>query len=79
ARAAEELAVPTILLAGGVACNAALREAMAARVGERAEVLWPRPSLCTDNGAMIARTARLHADLAVRPGEFEVAASQPLG
>jgi N6-L-threonylcarbamoyladenine synthase len=78
ARAAEERGVSTILLAGGVACNATLQEAMTVRVEERAEVLWPRPTLCTDNGAMIARTARLHADRAVRPGGFEVAASEPL-
>jgi N6-L-threonylcarbamoyladenine synthase len=44
-----------VVVAGGVACNAALRE----RVKETAlqkgvAVYWPRPAYCTDNGAMIA-------------------------
>jgi N6-L-threonylcarbamoyladenine synthase len=77
ARAAEELGVPTAILAGGVACNGALREAMRARL-EGIEVVWPSPVLCTDNGAMIARTAVLRADEAVRPGAFDVHASLPL-
>jgi N6-L-threonylcarbamoyladenine synthase len=79
ARAANRLGVPTVLLAGGVACNGALREALRARLGATATVLWPRPIHCTDNGAMIARTAALHADEGVAPGEFEVQASAPLG
>jgi tRNA A37 threonylcarbamoyltransferase TsaD len=41
-------------------------------------VIWPRPALCTDNGAMIARTAVLRSDEQVEPGEFEVHASLPL-
>ncbi|MFN2422030.1 MAG: tRNA (adenosine(37)-N6)-threonylcarbamoyltransferase complex transferase subunit TsaD [Gemmatimonadota bacterium] len=79
ARAVRALEVPTVLLAGGVACNGALREAARARLGDEATVLWPRPIHCTDNGAMIARTAMLHADEAVSPGEFDVLASLPLG
>ena len=78
ARAAEELVVPTVLLAGGVACNGALREALRARMADDVACLWPRPVHCTDNGAMIARTAVLRADEAVEPGEFDVLASLPL-
>lgn len=78
ARAAARLGVPSVLLAGGVACNTALRERLRGRVPEGVAVLWPRPIHCTDNGAMIARTAVLHADEAVAPGEFEVLASLPL-
>jgi tRNA A37 threonylcarbamoyltransferase TsaD len=44
----------------------------------RLDVVWPSPVLCTDNGAMIARTARLRADEAVGPGGFDVHASLPL-
>ena len=77
AGAAEELAVPTVIVAGGVACNRALRDAMRARISG-ADVVWPAPILCTDNGAMIARTALLRADEAVRPGSFDVFASLPL-
>jgi N6-L-threonylcarbamoyladenine synthase len=75
-RAAEDLGVPTVVLAGGVACNGALREAMRARI-DGALVVWPAPVLCTDNGAMIARTAVLRQGEAVRPGEFDIHASLP--
>jgi N6-L-threonylcarbamoyladenine synthase len=46
----------TVILAGGVACNSALR----ARVNSEdfgAPVYWPSPSLTTDNAAMIAAAA----------------------
>jgi N6-L-threonylcarbamoyladenine synthase len=78
ARAAARLEVPTVLLAGGVACNEVLRAEVSGRASGR-QVLWPRPILCTDNGAMIARTAVLHRDEAVSPGGFEVHASLALG
>lgn len=76
ARAASAVGTPTVLLAGGVACNESLRAAVRQRSG--VPVLWPRPSLCTDNGAMIARTAVLRMDEATRPGRFEVRATAPL-
>ena len=77
AGAAEELAVQTVIVAGGVACNSALRDAMRARISG-VDVVWPTSILCTDNGAMIARTALLRADEAVRPGGFDVHASLSL-
>jgi len=77
ARAVGELGVPTAIVAGGVACNGPLREAMRGRL-EGIDVVWPSPVLCTDNGAMIARTALLRADEAVRPGAFDIHASLPL-
>jgi N6-L-threonylcarbamoyladenine synthase len=78
ARAADRLEVPTVLLAGGVACNDVLRAEVLGRASGR-RVLWPRPILCTDNGAMIARTALLHQEEAVPPGGFDVRASLALG
>jgi N6-L-threonylcarbamoyladenine synthase len=55
-RAAAECGVGTVLLGGGVVANSRLRERMAAAGAERGvRVLFPSPSLCTDNGAMIAR------------------------
>lgn len=78
ARAVEATGVPTALLAGGVACNGALREAVSARLDGRAQVLWPAPILCTDNGAMIARAAVLRRDEGVGAGEFGVAARAQL-
>lgn len=44
-----------LVLAGGVSANARLRECMHRMVGpEGVTVHYPRPALCTDNGAMIA-------------------------
>jgi N6-L-threonylcarbamoyladenine synthase len=54
-RAAQETQVRDITISGGVAANSRLRIAMAeqlARVNKR--FFFPRPSLCTDNAAMIA-------------------------
>lgn len=76
AAAAAELGAASVIVSGGVACNGSLRDAMRARLS--GVVVWPSPILCTDNGAMIARTARLRADEAVRPGAFDVHASLPL-
>ena len=56
-RAARELGVKRIVLAGGVAANSRLRQRMTeATRAEGMEVHVPPPSLCTDNGAMIALT-----------------------
>jgi len=54
-RALEAAGCDTLVVAGGVGANRRLRarlEAMAAARGGR--VRFPRPALCTDNGAMIA-------------------------
>ncbi|MBI3538178.1 MAG: tRNA (adenosine(37)-N6)-threonylcarbamoyltransferase complex transferase subunit TsaD [Chloroflexi bacterium] len=54
-RAAQEFNAAQILLAGGVAANARLREQIIARAP--VPVLIPPPNLCIDNGAMIASAA----------------------
>ena len=54
-RAAADLAIGTVIVAGGVAANGRLRalvEQRCAAAGLSLRV--PRPGLCTDNGAMIA-------------------------
>jgi N6-L-threonylcarbamoyladenine synthase len=57
-RAARELGVSTLLIAGGVAANSRLRELAAERCEAAGMTLRiPRPRLCTDNGAMIASFA----------------------
>jgi len=57
-RAAIELGVSTLLIAGGVAANSRLRELAAERCRDAGlELRIPRPRLCTDNGAMIASFA----------------------
>ena len=53
--AAEKTKVSSVVIAGGVACNQALRDRvkdLASRCGMG--VYYPRPAYCTDNGAMIA-------------------------
>jgi len=58
-QALEETGVERMVVSGGVAANARLRARLteeAAAVG--VEVLFPPPSLCTDNAAMIARAGR---------------------
>ena len=56
ARSAEEIGARSVIIAGGVACNAGLRRAaQAARLG--IPVRFPSLGLSTDNAAMIAAAA----------------------
>jgi N6-L-threonylcarbamoyladenine synthase len=64
--AAQEFGAKQVLLAGGVAANARLREQMTARAP--APVLIPPPKLCIDNGAMIASAAWWHVQRGERSG-----------
>jgi N6-L-threonylcarbamoyladenine synthase len=60
-RAAESERAASIGLAGGVACNSRLREVMGEEGRKRGvPVLLTRPSLTTDNAAMIARAGWEH-------------------
>jgi len=53
--ACQDLGVPRLLLGGGVAANARVRELAAQRAAKNGiELRVPPLSLCTDNGAMIA-------------------------
>jgi N6-L-threonylcarbamoyladenine synthase len=57
-RAARDLGVSTLLIAGGVAANSRLRELAEQRCeGAGLRLRVPKPRLCTDNGAMIASLA----------------------
>ena len=51
-RAAKSEKLERVVVAGGVGANQLLRTELAARFSGR--VCYPRPDLCTDNGAMIA-------------------------
>ncbi|MBR7140323.1 MAG: tRNA (adenosine(37)-N6)-threonylcarbamoyltransferase complex transferase subunit TsaD [Lentisphaeria bacterium] len=44
----------TVVVAGGVACNAELRARMAQSVGSSAKLMLAPPKYCTDNAAMVA-------------------------
>lgn len=76
-RAADELGVRDVLLAGGVAANLALRERLSHDLSELdVRLSYPPVALCTDNAAMIGAAAYFHLalgeqsglDLDVRPG-----------
>ena len=60
-RACARTSARTLLVAGGVARNRALRENLLSR-SNRADVkvIFPPLNLCTDNAAMVARTALFH-------------------
>jgi N6-L-threonylcarbamoyladenine synthase len=73
ARAAAQTGLSTLVVAGGVGANQALRQALGALAQRaRLRVLYPRPEFCTDNAAMIAYAGyrRLvrgeHDDLRIR-------------
>ena len=68
-RALEASGAKVLVVAGGVGANRRLRErlqAMAAKRGGR--VCFPRPELCTDNGAMIAFAGALRLAAGERAG-----------
>src|SRR5688500_2106214 len=85
-RALDAAGCDTLVVAGGVGANKRLREklqAMAEARGGRA--CFPRPALCTDNGAMIAFAGALrlaagqHDDASVRVApRWDMAALPPL-
>ena len=56
--AVKKYGVSGVLLGGGVAANTLLRKEMFARAP--VDVIVPRVSLCTDNGAMIGAAAYAH-------------------
>ncbi len=79
-RAARDKGVPTIAMAGGVACNSELRSELTRRADELGlRLVVPSPALCTDNAAMIARAGWEAARLGWRSTlELEAEASLPL-
>lgn len=66
---AAELSPKTLIVAGGVACNLALRDA-AEKAAERLEipVYFPSKHLSTDNAAMIAAAGHFHLKKGERAG-----------
>ena len=78
-RAAVEMEVSTLLIAGGVAANSRLRELAEIRCAEAGLTLRvPRPRLCTDNGAMIASFAAHLIAAGATPSRLDVASDPGL-
>jgi N6-L-threonylcarbamoyladenine synthase len=68
-RALEETGGKRLVVAGGVGANRRLRERLHAAVHALgAEVYFPRPAFCTDNGAMIALAGALRLWAGEREG-----------
>jgi len=61
-----------LVVAGGVGANQVLREDLAATFAGR--VYYPRPALCTDNGAMIAIAGALRLASAGEAGAIQARA-----
>ncbi|MCH7229634.1 tRNA (adenosine(37)-N6)-threonylcarbamoyltransferase complex transferase subunit TsaD [Glycomyces sp. L485] len=77
--AAKEHGVETLLLGGGVAANSRLR-AMATERAEDAGLTlrFPRPKLCTDNGAMVAALGSHLVAAGVAPSEMHFPANSSM-
>ncbi len=76
-RALKQTGRKRLVVSGGVGANIRLRQRLSQAAGELdVEVFYPRPELCTDNGAMIAYAGyiRLSAGLpqAKQPSQFDV-------
>lgn len=77
-RLANELGEKTIVLAGGVSANSALRLAMEKKGQEQGKkIYYPNPILCTDNAAMIASAG--YYEYKKNPLNKEVYANPNLG
>lgn len=69
----------TLVVAGGVGANRALREQLTGAIARRGgRVAFPAPHYCTDNGAMIAMAGALHLAEATTDGAFSVRPRWPL-
>lgn len=72
--ACRERGISTLLLGGGVAANSRLRSLLAERTAAAGiRLLVPRPSLCTDNGAMVAALGAQLVMRSVRPSGISFA------
>ncbi|WP_428849543.1 tRNA (adenosine(37)-N6)-threonylcarbamoyltransferase complex transferase subunit TsaD [Rhodococcus sp. KRD197] len=73
-RAAEDVAVDTVVLGGGATANSRIRSMVEARCGAAGLTLRiPRPRLCTDNGVMIAALGAHLVAGGAEPSDLSVA------
>ena len=59
-KAVKDFNVKTLIAAGGVACNASLRERLAEMTPKHINLLLAKPAYCTDNAAMIGGLGYYH-------------------
>jgi N6-L-threonylcarbamoyladenine synthase len=76
-RATELTGCRRVIIGGGVACNAPLRERLAEVLSADGELYAPTPRLATDNGAMVARVAEHRLAAGERDG-FDLSADPSL-
>ncbi|NDG09916.1 MAG: tRNA (adenosine(37)-N6)-threonylcarbamoyltransferase complex transferase subunit TsaD, partial [Actinobacteria bacterium] len=75
-KACVDTGIDSLIIAGGVAANSRLRELAAERCASaRIEVRTPPPSLCTDNGAMVAALGSLAISSGRVPSALGIAAT----
>ncbi len=75
-RALKETRLDRLIIAGGVSANTRLRAALDAALP--GQVFYPRPSLCTDNGAMIAHVGWHRLKDGLQDGQISVRPRWPL-
>ena len=59
-KALRDFNAKTLIVAGGVACNAVLRERLSSMVPQNINLLLAKPAYCTDNAAMIGGLGYYH-------------------
>ena len=75
-RALKETRLNTLVIAGGVSANKHLRAAL--NTALPGQVFYPRPALCTDNGAMIAHAGWHRRGEGLRDGQIAIRPRWPL-
>ncbi len=75
-RALKATRLDRLVIAGGVSANTRLRAALDAALP--GQVFYPRPALCTDNGAMIAHVGWHRLKEGLRDGQISVRPRWPL-
>jgi len=75
-RALKQTRLDRLVIAGGVSANTRLRAALDAALP--GQVFYPRPSLCTDNGAMIAHVGWHRLKDGIQDGRISVRPRWPL-